>query len=494
MAKLNTPCIMTIFGGTGDLSHRKLIPALYCLIADNYLPDNFVVVGIGRKAKTHKEYQADLLTSLRKYSRQQIKEDSLVNLASRIFYYQLEITESNEYSELNNYLLTLDKVYNTLGNRLFYFSVAPKYFETIAQNLHEHNMISNISNWQRILIEKPFGQDLETARYLNSSLNKIVTEKNIFRIDHYLGKEMLQNLMVIRFGNSVFESVWNNSNIENIQITAHETVGVENRSEYYDSSGAMKDMVQNHLLQLLSLLTMDAPEKLTSEAIKTEKLKILRSLSNISSEEISSNIIRAQYSSGEISNNSVCSYLEEKGIPPTSMTETYVCMKLTLDHPKWSNIPIYLRTGKRMSEKGTYIVIEFKRNLDKIYFNEYKGLQPNLLKIAVNPNEGVSFEFNTKTPGSINEISNVKMDFCQNCTIDVNSPEAYERIIIDSLRNDNTLFTSWDEIEAAWQFADKIIDHWKNSKSKLYYYKSGTLGPEETNELLNKNNHKWWNT
>lgn len=492
--KIDVPCVMSIFGGTGDLTHRKLIPAIYNLAHEGSLSEHFIVVGIGRKSKSHEQYRNELLNSIEKYSRFKIENELWNKLSSKIYYYQLDFSDLFEYTGLKMFLDIIDEKQNTLGNRLYYLSVAPVYFETIALNLKNNNMATNTGSWQRLVIEKPFGRDLATAQYLNEAIAEVFPEQNIFRIDHYLGKEMLQNMLVIRFGNAMFESIWNSRYIDNIQITSSETVGVESRAEYYESSGAMRDMVQNHMLQLLALVAMEPPANINAKSIKDEKVKLLRSLGKIGPGNVHDNIIRGQYGSGTLNNKALTGYREENGVSNISNTETFVAMRLFVGNFRWGNMPFYLRTGKRMAEKTTSIIIEFKSMPEILYFKEYEGMQPNILEIRIQPKEGISFQFNAKKPGSLNEIANVKMDFCQNCKFEGNSPEAYERLIADTLRDDHTLFTSWDEIEASWSFIDNIIEVWKDDERPGFpNYSAGTLGPAESVELLAKSGHKWWN-
>ncbi|MHB1394796.1 MAG: glucose-6-phosphate dehydrogenase [Clostridia bacterium] len=491
--RIDTSGIMVIFGGTGDLTHRKLIPALYNLAYKGLLPEEFAIVGIGRKTLNHIEYRNVLMSSVEKYSRYKIKPKIREVFVSKIYYYQMEFTNSASYEGLKTYLENIDDTMSTKGNRLYYLSVAPSFFETITINLQKHNMAENSGSWQRLVIEKPFGQNLETAKYLNSVISDVFPPESVFRIDHYLGKEMLQNLLVIRFGNAMFESIWNSRYIDNIQITSNETVGIENRAEYYDSAGALRDMLQNHMLQLLALVAMEAPAGIDAKSIKDEKVKFLRTLGKMNLDAIRSNVLRGQYSDGLLNGQPIAGYRNENGIDSSSNTETFIAMRLFAGNFRWGTMPFYLRTGKRMPEKTTNIVIEFKSLPEILYFKEYKGMQPNLLEIRIQPKEGISFSFNAKKPGTMNEITNVKMDFCQNCIYETNSPEAYERLIADTLRNDQTLFTSWDEIEASWGFVDNIAKEWQTEQPNFPNYHPGTWGPVEADELLAKNNHKWWN-
>lgn len=491
--RIDAPCIMTIFGGKGDLANRKLLPALYNLASEGLLPEEFAVVGISRTAMNHTEYRQMLTESAEKYASHSINQKIWNILISKVYYYRMDATNPAEYGDLKRYLETIDEAVDAGGNRLYYLSVAPDLFETISVNLKNHGMAENSGSWQRVMIEKPFGKNLETARYLNGVISEIFPAENVFRIDHYLGKEMLQNLLVIRFGNAIFEGIWDSRYIDNIQITASESIGVENRAGYYDTSGALRDMMQNHMLQLLSLVAMEAPVDLSARSIRDEKVKLLRSIGKLSGDNIRTNIIRGQYGKGTINGNEIKSFREEKDINPESKTETFVAMKLDIGNFRWGNVPFYLRTGKRMAEKSTNIVIEFKSMPEILYFKEYKGMLPNLLIIRVQPREGISITFNTKKPGTINEIAPVDMDFCQNCQFENNSPEAYERLIADALRNDQTLFTSWEEIEAMWSFVDEIDKIWSEDEPEFPNYEPASWGPDASDELLKRDNRKWWN-
>ncbi len=460
--KSEAECIMVIFGGTGDLTYRKLIPALYNLFHEQSLSEKFAIVGVGRKTLSNAEYQHQLLEAIRKYSHFPISTDIWEQFSKKLSYYPLNFLDETGYLDLNSYLTKLDQAFSTQGNRLYYLAVSPEYFKNIPLNLKKNSMINNQLK-QRLVIEKPFGKDLTTAKYLNEILTSTFHQDNIYRIDHYLGKEMYQNMLVIRFGNAMFEGIWNSKYIDNIQITASEVIGVKTRGGYYDSAGALRDMIQSHLLQFLALVAMEPPIKIDAASIRDEKIKLLRSLNEI--ELLEGNVVRGQYGSKLNNDLLIPSYREEAGISNISITETYVALRLFANNFRWGNMPFYLRTGKRMAAKTTYIVIEFKSFPDILYFKD-KHLKPNLLEIRIEPEEGVSFQFNTKRPGTTQIIENVKMDFCQNCNFESNSPEAYERLLADILRNDQTLFTSWEEIEASWSFVDRIADLWKHIRAQ----------------------------
>jgi len=483
---------LVIFGGTGDLTYRKLFPAIYNLQQGKSLPDSFAIVSIGRRDKTNEQYRTEIYESIKKFSRYELQEETWIKLKDRIYYYQIDFTTKEGYPELVQFLYQLDNKYKTNGNRLFYLAVAPEYFGLIVQLLNENGLVQNDNSWQRVIIEKPFGRDLVSAQLLNEQITKVFSEENTYRIDHYLGKEMLQNIMVIRFANSLFEPIWNNKYIDNIQISSSETVGIGDRGGYYEKSGALRDMVQNHMLQLLSLTAMEPPSSLETKAIRNEKVKLLQSIQELTPEVISKNMIRGQYDKGVINGKDVISYKEENRVSSDSNTETFIALKLYINNFRWHGVPFYIRTGKHMPSKSTEVVIQFKALDHVLYFDEHKNLQPNLLVIRIQPNEGVYLQFNGKVPGTKDLIVPVKMDYCQNCEITNNSPEAYERLLLDALKGDSTLFTRWDEVETSWKFIGQVDNYLRNDPS-IITYKSGTWGPDESEELLVRDGRKWWN-
>ncbi|CUH92543.1 glucose-6-phosphate dehydrogenase [Herbinix luporum] len=489
----NLSAIMVIFGGTGDLTHRKLMPALYNMLLDGLLPEKFRVVSIGRRDKTEEEYRNEVRTSIDKHSRNKVDPDKWAILNDMIKYYRFDFRDLEGYSLLKDYLYQLDKAAGTMGNRIYYLAVAPEYFETIVQGLYKSKMTKIEGAWSRLVIEKPFGKDLITARQLNQKLLEVFDESNIYRIDHYLGKEMIQNIMVLRFGNLIFESLWNNKFIDNIQISLTEKLGVGSRGGYYENSGAMRDMVQNHIMQILSLVAMEPPIKLDTDSIRTEKLKVIEAIEEISPEFLRDNIVFGQYGRGIIDGVPVQGYREEENVPKDSMTETFVALKLHINNFRWAGTPFYIRTGKRLGTYGAEIVIQFKALPNILYFKDSNIQEPNLLVIRIQPNVGVFFQFNTKDFSTHHDLVTTKMDFSYASPIQGNTPEAYERLIYDILRGDSTLFSRWDEVEAAWTVADKIIGYRKQSKLKFPNYDAGSMGPIRAFELLAKDGRRWWN-
>ncbi len=490
--ELNLSATLVIFGGTGDLTHRKLMPAVYNLIRDQLIPEHFAIVSVGRRDKTEEEYRKDVFASINKYSRNKIDETIWAKLKEMIYYYQFDFTELEGFHILKDYLEKLDDKVKTEGNRVFYLAVAPEYFETIVQGLQISDMAMKEDSWSRLIIEKPFGKDLKTARKLNNKLIEVFPEKSIYRIDHYLGKEMIQNIMVLRFCNSIFESIWNNKFIDNIQISLSERLGVGTRGGYYEHSGAMRDMIQNHILQILTLVAMEPPINLKMDSIRTEKQKVLEAIEEITPEFLKNNVVFGQYGPGVIEGIPVVGYRDEPGVPKKSETETFVAMRLYLNNFRWAGTPFYIRTGKRLGQNSAEIVVQFKDLPNILYFKDQDDQEPNLLVLRIQPNVGVFFQFNTKDFTTHNGIVPTKMDTSSFNPTQGNTPEAYERLIYDILRGDATLFSRWDEVESAWTVADKLIGYREQKKSQFPNYDSGSMGPVKAFELLARDGRKWW--
>ena len=468
---------IVIFGANGDLSKRKLIPALYNLSISNSLDEDIRIVGVGRRDYTIDEYHSEVYESLNEYSRNLMEMPNWENFKYKIHYYKMDFKNKDEYIGLDKYLNTFSD--NKINEkRVYYLAVAPEYFGLIVDELRIHKMNSYNNSWPKLVIEKPFGSDLATSKILNSKILTAFDEERIYRIDHYLAKEMFQNIMVLRFGNTIFEPIWNNKFIKEIQITSSESIGIGLRGEFYETSGAIRDMVQSHLLQLLTLITMDKPKLLNAKDIKDEKVKVLKSLKKYEVNEVNDYVVRGQYDN----------YRTEQKVSSESNTETYVAIKTYINNSRWNNVPIYIRTGKKLKEKLTQIVIEFKPTLDNLYGNLE---QPNYLVINIQPNEDISIHFNTKLPGLIQNINSVNMTYCQNCQIPNNHPEAYEILFFDIIKGDSNLFTRWDEVENSWEFIDSIINGWNNTKPKFPNYKSGSWGPDESSILLEKDRTEW---
>lgn len=482
-----------IFGATGDLAKRKLFPAFYSLYREGKLGDNFAVVGLARRPRTNEQFRDDVKHSIQDFARYKVKDDTEWDrFAERFEYMSLDINNVAGFHDLNVLSAKLDDKYQTGGNRLFYLALAPELFGNVSYNLSEGGLLKT-KGWHRLVIEKPFGYDLPSAEQLNGQLRQVFEEKDIYRIDHYLGKEMVQNIEFVRFANAFFEPLWNNKYIANIQITLSETVGVEERGGYYDHSGALRDMGQNHMLQMLMMMAMEPPSRLHPEDIRDEKVKVLRSLRLFESgDDVRTNVVRGQYASGSAKGKALPAYREEDSVNPNSTTETYFAARVHVDNFRWAGVPFYIRTGKRLPVKTTEVVVEFKNIPNNVYLAKKHELEPNLLVFRVNPMEGIYLKMNAKQPGSEGVIVPVAMDFCQSCQIGINTPEAYERLLYDATRGDSTYFTRWDEVALAWSYVDRIAAAWSEKTEDLKHYPAGSWGPEEATKLLSDDGFKWW--
>ena len=485
MDKKVNSCIMVIFGATGDLTHRKLMPALYYLGMQGRLPEKFDIIAVGRRDKTTEIYAQEIKEKIIANIGEKADENAVSDIVSKITYHRQDLNDEKGYGRLKNTIMSMGGD----SNILYYLAVAPQFFSVIVENLDKTGIAYRENPWRRIVIEKPFGRDLASAEALNNKITKVFPESSIYRIDHYLGKEMLQNLITIRFANAVFEPVWNKNFIDNIQISSSEKLGVETRGGYYEQSGILRDMVQNHMLQLLTLTAMEPPKSFIEKHIRDAKLEVLKSIVGcVGSVET----VCGQYGAGEMDGKKVVAYRDEEKVAPDSTTATFAAIKLSIDNERWEGVPFYIRTGKRMPEKTTEVVIQFKHDPNYASYKRSDNLKPNLLIIKIHPEEGVEFRFNAKVPRTINDFTQVKMDFCQNCQMGMSSPEAYERLLHDALRGDATLFTRWDEVKHSWIFIDKIHEMWANKEIDFPNYASGTWGPESADELLAKDGRIWW--
>lgn len=486
--------LIYIFGATGDLAKRKLFPAIYSMVKEGKLDNKFAVIGLARRQKTNETFREDVKQSIQEFARHDIEdEDKWEEFANHFHYMSLNINDDNGFMELNQLSEQLERNYEIPGNRLFYLALAPELFGTVTENLEKGGLLQS-KGWHRLVIEKPFGYDLKSAEQLNTRIRNVFEEEEIFRIDHYLGKEMVQNIEVIRFANTLFEPLWNNKYIDNVQVTLSETVGVEDRGGYYENSGALRDMGQNHILQMLAMIAMEPPSRLEPEDIRNEKVKVLRSLRPYANyDEVKHNTVRGQYLRGEDEQGNVLpGYREEELVSANSNTETYFAAKLFVDNFRWAGVPFYVRTGKRLPVKATEVVIEFKNVPKNVHFAKKNQLAPNLLVIRVSPKEGVYLKFNVKEPGSDNAIMPVAMDFSHSDVVGINTPEAYERLLNGAIRGDSTFFTRWDEVKLAWEFVDQIQQAWAESDKNLQFYEANSWGPKEAQDLLSRNGHHWW--
>lgn len=486
------PCTIVIFGATGDLTHRKLVPALYNLAANGSLPASVSVVGFARRDKTDEIFRSELEEAAQKHSRQKLKPELWENFASSIFYHRSEFDKSEGYEALAKRLDELDAQRGTRGNRLFYLSVAPDQFAVILEHLRQSGLNkAREGSWTRVIVEKPFGVDLPTAVELNNMVEGAFSESDTFRIDHYLGKETAQNIMVMRFANSLFETMWNARHIDHVQITASEPLGVEGRAGYYDNSGAIRDMVQNHLLQLLCLTAMEPPMDLSADAIRDEKVKVLKSIRPIEGADVLKYVVRAQYGAGAVNGKRVPAYRDDQNVPPESTTETYVALQVNIDNWRWAGVPFFVRVGKRLPKGATEIAIHFKSVPPVLFRNSGDVLDDNVLVIRIQPDEGISLRMCAKKPGSTLRIEPVKMDFHYGTSFGKATPEAYERLLLDAMSGDATLFARRDEVEEAWKFIDAIRANWDSSEEGLAFYSAGSWGPKEADDLIERHGASW---
>ena len=489
------PCVMVIFGATGDLTHRKLLPALYNLALEHPLPAGFSVVGFARRPYIDDQFRQQALESINQYSRQKpVIPLVWESFAAGIRYLQSDFHNLEGYERLNNLLNAIDQERGTGGNRIFYLSTPPSQFPEIIQNLGAAGLNRNRKGWTRIIIEKPFGHDLASARELNRQVAKVFKEEQVYRIDHYLGKETVQNILVFRLANGIFEPIWNRRYVDHVQITVAENLGLEGRGAYYEESGAIRDMVQNHMLQLLTLVAMEPPITFDANAVRDEKVKVLHALQPLIGRDVITNTIRGQYGPGWVGGKQVPGYTEEPGVSRTSLTETYVAMKIFIDNWRWAGVPFYLRTGKQLPKRVTEIAIQFKQAPLMLFKrSEAHGqVEPNVLVLRIQPDEGISLKFGAKVPGTEMQIRSVNMDFFYGSSFVREQPEAYERLLLDCMLGDSTLFTRRDEVEAAWEFVQGILDEWKNEpRDTIQTYESGSWGPQAADEFIWRDGRRW---
>jgi glucose-6-phosphate 1-dehydrogenase len=484
------PCVLVIFGASGDLTRRKLMPAVYNLARSRLLPGDFAVVGVARRSAP--DFVDEMKRHVARFSRRKpLDETTWAELGRGISYVQGDFErEPATFDRLKAELDRVDRERGTQGSRVFYLSVGPGMMISIVRGLREHGLVAPPSDaegaaFQRVVIEKPFGEDLESARALNHELLAHLDERQIYRIDHYLGKETVQNLMVLRFGNTIFEPLWSRQHVDHVQITVAEEIGVEGRVKLYEAMGTARDIVQNHALQVLSVTAMEPPSSWDADAVRDEKVKVLHTLRPIRGAEVLTQTVRGQYAAGTVRGDRVPGYREEPEVAPASMTETYVAMRLQLDSWRWGGVPFYLRAGKRLAKRITEVALHFKR-LPHGLFRGMQGAtdEPNTLVMRIQPDEGISLRFATKVPGPGIAVRDVAMDFRYGTEFGSSTPEAYERLILDAMRGDATLFTRADEVEAQWRFIDPVRHGWASEQAPLAPYESGSWGPSEADALL----------
>ena len=488
------PCVMVIFGATGDLTKRKLFPALYNLAKSNLLAGEFAVVCMARSEMTTEAFREQISQEIKKFATSEVEPSLWEWFLKRIYYVSGDASNPNSYQKLKEAIEFADREHGTKGNYFYYLATAPDFFGEIVRRLSAAGLTKEENGrWRRVIIEKPFGHDLETARALNAELKKELDERQIYRIDHYLGKETVQNILVFRFSNGIFEPVWNRRYIDNIQITAAETVGVEKRGGYYDTSGAMRDMVPNHLFQLVSLTAMEPPISFDANAVRDEQAKVLNAIQPISPEEVLTRAVRGQYGEGEMNGERVPGYRQELNVPPNSTTETFVAMRLMIDNWRWAGVPFYLRTGKRLPKRVTEVAIQFKSApLTLFRDTPVEKLRTNRLIIHIQPDEGISLRFGAKIPGPVMRLGAVEMDFDYVDYFGSMLSTGYERLLYDCMIGDATLFQRADMVEAGWSVIEPVLDVWKALPPRSFpNYASGAWGPKEADDLLTDDGREW---
>ncbi|QSF47417.1 glucose-6-phosphate dehydrogenase [Paenibacillus tianjinensis] len=477
-----------LFGATGDLARRKIYPALYNLFLDHKLNHSFSVIGLGRREVADEAFQAMVERSIRDFSRREVKDSASVRSFLKSFRYNvLDVGHTEDYTKLLQRVEQQEKRAGGSPNRMFYLSVGPEFFETIAFNIKQSGL-GNTKGWKRLVIEKPFGHDLQSAQELNLKLSEAFTEEEIYRIDHYLGKPMVQELDVFQQSNPVLHALWNNRYISNVQITAGETVGVEERAGYYDHVGALRDMFQNHMLQLLMMLAIRLPKDSSPEEVRFKKKEVMEALEPLDEGDVQFDVIRGQYTAGTIQGKPVQGYLSEPGIPAGSTNDTFIAARLQIDDPFWKDVPFYIRTGKRMKEKSTRIVIEFKEPLKQSSSAGENDI-PNLLVFEISPNEGVTLQLKARDPQHKGKFKAMHIDFH---TSSIEVPEAYENLIHDALHGDPSFFAHWNEVELSWKWVQPILNAFEKNSVPLHTYAAGSFGPAESDQLLAKKGHHWW--
>jgi glucose-6-phosphate 1-dehydrogenase len=485
--------VLIIFGASGDLTYRKLIPEVYSLNVQRLLPEKFEIVGVGRTRISDGDFRKRMKEGIVSFSgEKKIEEREIEEFSGHLSYFPIDFSSGADYQRLKETLNTKDRDCGTSGNYVFYLATPPNMYTIIAENLSATGLSDKSGGFRRIIFEKPFGYDLFSCQQLNNTLHKLFSEDQIYRIDHYLGKETVQNLLVTRFSNGLFEPLWNRNYINHIEITSAESLGVENRGGYYDSAGALRDMVQNHLLQMVGLTAMESPSSLNPDSIRNEVLKVFQSLQPIKEEEVGKNVIRGQYTASRVRGECLPSYRQEPGVDPNSRTETYVAIKFYINNWRWGGVPFYIRTGKRLPTRVTEIVIHFKPTPHFLFRNEDINKAVNQLIIRIQPDEGILLKFGMKEPGAGFNVKNVNMDFHYSDLADVRLPSAYERLLSDVMMGDSTLYSRDDTVETAWKFLEPIQTAWAtNLDIKMYGYPAGTWGPENANDLIEGKDLTW---
>ena len=485
------PCVVVIFGASGDLTKRKLLPALFHLEQQNLLPKDFAVVGVARRDLSA-TFAPDMQQGILKGGGVEENDPKLAPFMEKVKYFATNFDDDEGFEKLKTFLADLDTKLGTKGNRLFYLAVAPEFFADITERLGKHGLtqMTDGGPWVHVIIEKPFGTDLESARKLNDDINNVLSENQIFRIDHYLGKETVQNILVFRFGNGIFEPVWNRNFVDHIEITAAESIGIEGRGPFYEGAGALRDVLQNHVMEVLSFVAMEPPDSFESDAVRTEKLKVWKAIQPIPIEDTA----RGQYGPGTVDGEQVIGYRQEDRVNPESGTETYASMKLNIENWRWAGVPFYIRAGKRLATRVTEVTVTFKQPPLHLFKSNDAGsqVQPNQLKIRIQPDEGISLIFGAKIPGPTTNVKPVEMHFSYADAFGKSSANGYERLLLDAMLGDGTLFAHRDGVEATWALMTPILEAWhKNPPTDFPNYEAGTWGPESSDALLRRDGRKW---
>ncbi len=487
--RIAPPCILVIFGATGDLTARKLMPSIYNLAHENRLPAAFACVGFARREKSREQFQQEMESSVRQYGRfKPINEKIFKDFKEQIYYHQSEFDDDAGYESLRESLENLDEKLGTRGNRVYYLATQPSFFPGICEKLHKHGLIyphDSEERFSRVIIEKPFGSDYTSAKALQKRLEGYMDENQIYRIDHYLGKETVQNLLVFRFANSIFESHWNSRYIDHVEITVAEDLGIGGRGKFWEEAGFLRDIVQNHMMQLLSLIAMEPPGDLTPGSIHDEKVKVIESIRRFSEEDLEKSVVMGQYTSGTVGGTSVKGYREEAQVDPTSTIETYIALRFFIDNWRWAGVPFYLRGGKRLPKRVTEVAITFKDAPNVLFQKTNRQSNPNVIAMRIQPDEGIDLRINCKVTGHGSEIHPVKLDFRYGST----PPDAYERLLKDCILGDSTLFARQDEVLASWKLITPILNHWSAKEIDPYF--AGSWGPDSANDMVAADGKKW---
>jgi glucose-6-phosphate 1-dehydrogenase len=490
------PCTIVIFGASGDLTARKLIPALYHLAKDKQMPPAFRIIGFARREKTDESWRAELRAALDQFSRTKpVDEQVWKDFSAKIFYCVCDLTDAAAYQKLEQQLTSFGSA-PLRKNLLFYLATQPSQFGAVVEQLHNAKLLHRENGehgWQRLVVEKPFGHDLASAHALNTELTRYAHESQVCRIDHYLGKETVQNILMFRFSNSIFERLWNRESVDHIQLTVSEKLGVGERGGYYEEAGALRDMVQNHMLQVLSLIAMEPPVSLEAESVRDEKVKLLKSIRALTPSDVAKQVVRGQYFAGAVDGQPRPGYRQESKVNPASNVETFVAMKLLIDNWRWSGVPFYLRTGKNLPQSASEVRIQFRPTPNVLFAAQCgEKLDANALTLRLQPNEGISLHFNGKVPGIGTSVRPVRMHFSYNAEFGAYTPEAYERLLLDAIVGDATLFIRRDEVETAWQIVDSIRAGWEGKAlTNREFYAAGTWGPIAADDLLAQSGHEW---